>query len=169
MRPQRRADLGPRSQPRLQRGASCGYATRDPQDGHILARNCLQGRGKGCSTVGTLDVPIQGTDSLQRFIFSFNLRCQGESSTLKPLASTVPPCPGVPWARGMQLEAPVARVCGADTPFPLLYEPFYLPTQDKVQSWGNRWYTPYLYSTRPSTCPHKTYSAFLRHLHQYLC
>ena len=32
----------------------------------------------------------------------------------------------------VQLEAPVARVCGLDMPFPLIYEPFYVPTADKV-------------------------------------
>eukprot|EP00475_Leptophrys_vorax_P026403 TRINITY_DN37242_c0_g4_i2.p1 TRINITY_DN37242_c0_g4~~TRINITY_DN37242_c0_g4_i2.p1 ORF type:complete len:449 (-),score=-24.15 TRINITY_DN37242_c0_g4_i2:74-1420(-) len=32
----------------------------------------------------------------------------------------------------LRLHAPVARVCGLDTPFPLVFEPFYLPTQDKV-------------------------------------
>ncbi|KAK4380228.1 hypothetical protein RND71_002090 [Anisodus tanguticus] len=31
-----------------------------------------------------------------------------------------------------ELEAPVARVCGLDTPFPLVFEPFYLPTKNKV-------------------------------------
>ena len=30
------------------------------------------------------------------------------------------------------LEAPVARVCGLDTPFPLVFEPFYMPTKNKV-------------------------------------
>ncbi|XP_039793518.1 2-oxoisovalerate dehydrogenase subunit beta 1, mitochondrial-like isoform X4 [Panicum virgatum] len=30
-----------------------------------------------------------------------------------------------------RLEAPVARVCGLDTPFPLVYEPFYMPTKNK--------------------------------------
>ncbi|XP_010909038.1 2-oxoisovalerate dehydrogenase subunit beta 1, mitochondrial isoform X5 [Elaeis guineensis] len=33
---------------------------------------------------------------------------------------------------GLQLEAPVARICGLDTPFPLVYEPFYMPTKNKV-------------------------------------
>eukprot|EP00271_Cylindrocystis_brebissonii_P008239 TRINITY_DN22269_c0_g1_i1.p1 TRINITY_DN22269_c0_g1~~TRINITY_DN22269_c0_g1_i1.p1 ORF type:complete len:399 (-),score=35.56 TRINITY_DN22269_c0_g1_i1:1477-2673(-) len=32
----------------------------------------------------------------------------------------------------LRLEAPVARVCGLDTPFPLVFEPFYLPSVDKV-------------------------------------
>lgn len=32
----------------------------------------------------------------------------------------------------LQLEAPVARVCGLDTPFPLVFEPFYLPNKNKV-------------------------------------
>ena len=32
----------------------------------------------------------------------------------------------------LQLEAPVARVCGLDTPFPLVFEPFYMPTKNKV-------------------------------------
>ncbi|GAQ81142.1 branched-chain alpha-keto acid decarboxylase E1 beta subunit [Klebsormidium nitens] len=32
----------------------------------------------------------------------------------------------------LKLEAPVARVCGLDTPFPLVFEPFYLPTESKV-------------------------------------
>lgn len=32
----------------------------------------------------------------------------------------------------VQLEAPVARVCGLDTPFPLVFEPFYVPTKNKV-------------------------------------
>eukprot|EP00850_Spirogloea_muscicola_P015984 SM000126S26360 [mRNA] locus=s126:318862:322163:- [translate_table: standard] len=32
----------------------------------------------------------------------------------------------------LRLEAPVARVCGADTPFPLIFEPFYLPNEHKV-------------------------------------
>ncbi|KAF3650753.1 2-oxoisovalerate dehydrogenase subunit beta, mitochondrial [Capsicum baccatum] len=31
-----------------------------------------------------------------------------------------------------RLEAPVARVCGLDTPFPLVFEPFYLPTKNKI-------------------------------------
>lgn len=34
----------------------------------------------------------------------------------------------------LQLEAPVARVCGLDTPFPLVFEPFYMPTKNKVMS-----------------------------------
>ena len=32
----------------------------------------------------------------------------------------------------LQLEAPVARVCGADTPFPLAMEKIYLPDELKV-------------------------------------
>ncbi|KAH9740472.1 2-oxoisovalerate dehydrogenase subunit beta 1 [Citrus sinensis] len=31
-----------------------------------------------------------------------------------------------------KLEAPVARVCGLDTPFPLVFEPFYMPTKNKA-------------------------------------
>lgn len=31
------------------------------------------------------------------------------------------------------MEAPVARVCGLDTPFPLVFEPFYMPTKNKVR------------------------------------
>ena len=31
-----------------------------------------------------------------------------------------------------QLEAPIARVCGADTPFPLAFEKLYLPDELKV-------------------------------------
>ncbi|OMO81096.1 DNA helicase, ATP-dependent, RecQ type [Corchorus capsularis] len=31
----------------------------------------------------------------------------------------------------LRLEAPVARVCGLDTPFPLVFEPFYMPTKNK--------------------------------------
>ncbi|XP_042019271.1 2-oxoisovalerate dehydrogenase subunit beta 1, mitochondrial-like [Salvia splendens] len=31
-----------------------------------------------------------------------------------------------------RLEAPVARVCGLDTPFPLVFEPFYMPTKNKI-------------------------------------
>jgi 2-oxoisovalerate dehydrogenase E1 component beta subunit len=30
------------------------------------------------------------------------------------------------------LEAPVRRVCGYDTPFPLVFEPFYLPDRFKI-------------------------------------
>jgi 2-oxoisovalerate dehydrogenase E1 component beta subunit len=29
----------------------------------------------------------------------------------------------------LNLEAPVQRVCGWDTPFPLIFEPFYLPSK----------------------------------------
>ncbi|KAG6507963.1 hypothetical protein ZIOFF_033318 [Zingiber officinale] len=32
----------------------------------------------------------------------------------------------------LRLEAPIARVCGLDTPFPLVYEQFYLPTMNKI-------------------------------------
>ena len=32
----------------------------------------------------------------------------------------------------LSLESPPTRVCGADTPFPLVYEPFYLPTQPRI-------------------------------------
>ncbi|KAL8546722.1 hypothetical protein ACS0TY_006445 [Phlomoides rotata] len=32
----------------------------------------------------------------------------------------------------LRLEAPVARVCGLDTPFPLVFEPFYLPNKNKI-------------------------------------
>lgn len=32
----------------------------------------------------------------------------------------------------LQLEAPVSRVCGLDTPFPLVFEPFYMPTKNKA-------------------------------------
>ncbi|KAF1868359.1 hypothetical protein Lal_00008166 [Lupinus albus] len=31
-----------------------------------------------------------------------------------------------------RLEAPVARVCGLDTPFPLVFEPFYMPNKNKI-------------------------------------
>lgn len=34
----------------------------------------------------------------------------------------------------LQLEAPVSRVCGLDTPFPLVFEPFYMPTKNKASS-----------------------------------
>ncbi|KAJ4917049.1 TatD related DNase [Raphanus sativus] len=33
-----------------------------------------------------------------------------------------------------KLEAPVSRVCGLDTPFPLVFEPFYMPTKNKAKS-----------------------------------
>merc|ERR1719331_1379878 len=32
----------------------------------------------------------------------------------------------------LKLEAPIARVCGADTPFPLAFEKLYLPDELKV-------------------------------------
>ncbi|KAF9686530.1 hypothetical protein SADUNF_Sadunf03G0168200 [Salix dunnii] len=32
----------------------------------------------------------------------------------------------------LRLEAPVARICGLDTPFPLVFEPFYVPTKNKI-------------------------------------
>ncbi|BFG33360.1 hypothetical protein CerSpe_196340 [Prunus speciosa] len=32
----------------------------------------------------------------------------------------------------LRLEAPVARVCGLDTPFPLVFEPFYMPNKNKI-------------------------------------
>ena len=32
----------------------------------------------------------------------------------------------------LSLESPPTRVCGADTPFPLVWEPFYLPRQGRV-------------------------------------
>jgi pyruvate/2-oxoglutarate/acetoin dehydrogenase E1 component len=32
----------------------------------------------------------------------------------------------------LRLEAPPARVCGMDTPFPLVYEPLYLPGVQRV-------------------------------------
>ncbi|KAI3865298.1 hypothetical protein MKX03_037276 [Papaver bracteatum] len=32
----------------------------------------------------------------------------------------------------MRLEAPVARTCGLDTPFPLVFEPFFMPTKNKI-------------------------------------
>ena len=32
----------------------------------------------------------------------------------------------------LSLEAPIARVCGADTPFPLAFEKIYLPDEHKV-------------------------------------
>ncbi|RZC59078.1 hypothetical protein C5167_006381 [Papaver somniferum] len=31
-----------------------------------------------------------------------------------------------------RLEAPVARTCGLDTPFPLVFEPFFMPTKNKI-------------------------------------
>lgn len=30
------------------------------------------------------------------------------------------------------LESPPVRVCGYDTPFPLIYEPMYMPTAQRV-------------------------------------
>ncbi|URE35606.1 Transketolase, C-terminal domain [Musa troglodytarum] len=32
----------------------------------------------------------------------------------------------------LRLEAPIARICGLDTPFPLVYEQFYMPTKNKI-------------------------------------
>ncbi|GMN71106.1 hypothetical protein TIFTF001_053349 [Ficus carica] len=32
----------------------------------------------------------------------------------------------------LRLEALIARICGLDTPFPLVFEPFYLPTKNKI-------------------------------------
>ena len=32
----------------------------------------------------------------------------------------------------LRLESPPLRVCGMDTPFPLVYEPLYLPSQQRV-------------------------------------
>jgi 2-oxoisovalerate dehydrogenase E1 component beta subunit len=32
----------------------------------------------------------------------------------------------------LHLEAPPSRICGLDTPFPLVHEPLYLPTEDKI-------------------------------------
>ncbi len=31
-----------------------------------------------------------------------------------------------------RLESPPARICGYDTPFPLVYEPVYMPTAQKI-------------------------------------
>jgi len=31
-----------------------------------------------------------------------------------------------------RLEAPPLRICGYDTPFPLVYEPIYMPTAQKI-------------------------------------
>lgn len=36
------------------------------------------------------------------------------------------------------MEAPVSRVCGLDTPFPLVFEPFYMPNKNKVISISQR-------------------------------
>ena len=33
----------------------------------------------------------------------------------------------------LELEAPVGRVCGWDTPFPHIFEPFYLPDKTRVK------------------------------------
>lgn len=41
-----------------------------------------------------------------------------------------PPLP--PRSCFYSLEAPPVRVCGYDTPFPLVYEPLYLPTARRV-------------------------------------
>lgn len=38
----------------------------------------------------------------------------------------------------LQMEAPVSRVCGLDTPFPLVFEPFYMPNKNKVISISQR-------------------------------
>ncbi len=32
----------------------------------------------------------------------------------------------------LRLESPPMRICGYDTPFPLVYEPLYMPTEQKV-------------------------------------
>lgn len=32
----------------------------------------------------------------------------------------------------LRLEAPPVRVCGMDTPFPLVFEPLYLPSVQRV-------------------------------------
>lgn len=51
------------------------------------------------------------------------------SPLLPPHASRRPlPLPRCFWA----LEAPPVRVCGYDTPFPLVYEPLYLPTAARI-------------------------------------
>ena len=34
----------------------------------------------------------------------------------------------------LHLEAPIQRLCGADTPFPLVFEKYYLPDMHKVFS-----------------------------------
>ena len=31
-----------------------------------------------------------------------------------------------------RLESPPLRICGYDTPFPLVYEPIYMPTAQKI-------------------------------------
>ena len=46
----------------------------------------------------------------------------------RPCHLTPPPLPRCFYA----LEAPPVRVCGYDTPFPLVYEPLYLPTAPRV-------------------------------------
>ena len=43
-----------------------------------------------------------------------------QADKFRPLASLQESC-------FLHLEAPVQRVCGHDTPFPLIFEPFYLP------------------------------------------
>ena len=32
------------------------------------------------------------------------------------------------------MKAPVSRICGLDTPFPLVFEPFYMPNKNNVIS-----------------------------------
>ena len=65
----------------------------------------------------------------------FLVRGPASSPTQPPLVRwplLTPGC-GVPIPHSWQnLEAPIARVCGADTPFPLAFEKLYLPDELKV-------------------------------------
>lgn len=46
----------------------------------------------------------------------------------------------------LNLEAPISRVCGYDTPFPHIFEPFYIPDKWKcfeaIKKMINYWTTP---------------------------
>ena len=55
---------------------------------------------------------------------------QRRGTTQKKLPEAIRPA--IRGASVLSLEAPVARVCGADTPFPLAMEKLYLPDELKV-------------------------------------
>lgn len=72
-----------------------------------------------CKTVHTSDSMKTSTKWLYIYVFKFNQIKPGHISSLSFFSV-------------VQLEAPVARICGLDTPFPLVFEPFYMPTKNKV-------------------------------------
>ena len=95
------------------------------------ADRALEERGIACEVIDLQTISPWDSPAIERSVAKTG-RLLVTHEAPKTLGFAAEICAHVAEACFLHLEAPPARACGLDTPFPLAHEPSYLPTDDKV-------------------------------------